>query len=347
MAQIELLLEEGVVLDGVMQTQKSAAVSREAEELAKDVEVPPLIAARLLMSQGRNLYRAEKFDPAVECLGRAVKAAEPLGDEGYDTLTQSLIMECFVQTNRGGLDDALKSAARLVTIAEEHNDVWLMTATLQNRALLYFLLGRVDELVTDFRKAIQLNREYGFAVEEALATKDLGEVFFYLGRPDECEPLGQRAAELYAMIQGQKSPRVAYSQVMLARAKAYRGDHAGAGAVVAEINKIQADIAAEGKADTALPADGQALLDGVSLWLRGAPDAEWDELVARARAVPLQPPDVIELLEFKGLSALRMGRREDGLRLLEDAYAEAGKAAQVVQPRLRRQIDQAAARAAS
>ncbi|HVU53134.1 MAG TPA: tetratricopeptide repeat protein, partial [Polyangia bacterium] len=346
-AEIDLLLEQGVVLDGIVQLEKSAEVSREAERLAQEVEVPPTTVPRLHMALGRTTYRAEKFDAAVDHFVRAIATAEPLGDDGYDTLTQSLIMLCFVQTNRGNLDEALSVAARIVSIAESHNDVWLMTATLQNRALLFFLLGRAEELIADFRKAIQINREYGFAVEEALATKDLGEVLFYLGRPDECEPLGQRAAELYAMIQGEKSPRVAYSQVMLARAKAYRGDHEGAGAVVAQINKIQAEIQAEGKADTALPPDGKAQLDGVSFWLRGAPDAEWDELIARARAVPLQPADIIELLEFKGLSALRTGRREDGLRLLEEAFAEAGKSAQVVQPRLRRQIDQAAARAAS
>jgi hypothetical protein len=134
---------------------------------------------------------------------------------------------------------------------------------------------------------------------------------------------------------------------MVARAKAYRGDVEGARAVVERINKIQSEIeAGEGKAEK-LPADGQAQLGGVTYWLRGAPDAEWDELIARARAVPLQPADVIELMEFKALSALRAGRRDDGIRLLEDAYAEAEKSAKVVQPRLRRQIDAAAARAAS
>jgi tetratricopeptide (TPR) repeat protein len=346
-AEIELLLEQGVVLDGVVQIQKSAEVSREAEQLAKDVELPPTTVPRLLMALGRTAYRAENMVVAADYLTRAIAAAEPLGDDGYDSLTQSLMMLCFAHTNRGGFDDALAVAARMKSIAEEHNDLWLLVGTLQNRGLLYFLLGRVEELITDFRRAIQINREYGFAVEEALATKDLGEVLFYLGRPDECEPLGQRAAELYAMIQGEKSPRVAYSQVMVARAKAYRGDVEGARAVVDRINQIQTEIEAAGNADTALPADGKALLDGVSLWLRGAADAEWDALIARARAVPLQPPDIIELLEFKALSALRTGRREDAIRLLEEAYVEAGKSAQVTQPRLRRQIDQAAALAAS
>jgi tetratricopeptide (TPR) repeat protein len=346
-AEIEVLLEQGFVLDGITQLDKSSEVSREAAKLAEGIEVPPTVAAGILMALGRTAYRSEKFEAAVDYFSRAIAAAEPLGDDCYDTLTQSLVMLCFVQSNRGKLDEAIVLGDRLVSIAEQHNDMWLMAATLQNRGLLSFLLGRVEELIADYRRAIQLTREYGFALEEALATKDLGEVFLYLGRPDECEPLGIRAAELYGMIRGDKSPRVAYSQVMVARAKAYRGDVEGAAALVAQINKIQSEIAAEAKADTALPADGQAQLDGVSFWLRGAPDAEWDELIARARAVPLQPPDIIELLEYKGLSALRTGRREDGLRMLEDAYAEAAKSAQVVQPRLRRQIDQASARAAS
>jgi tetratricopeptide (TPR) repeat protein len=346
-AEIDLLLDQAIVLDGITQMQKSADVSFEAERLSKDLELPPTTVPRLLMALGRSAYRAENLPVGVDYFKRAIVAAEPLGEDGYEALTQSLMMLCFALSGMGAFDEALAVADRTKAIAEEHNDVWLKMGTLQNRGLLFFMLGRVDELITDFRLVIQINREYGFAVEEALATKDLGEVFIYLGRPDECEPLGERAAELYGMVQGDKSPRVAYSQVMVARAKAYRGDVEGARAVVERINKIQSEIeAGEGKAEK-LPADGQAQLGGVTYWLRGAPDAEWDELIARARAVPLQPADVIELMEFKALSALRAGRRDDGIRLLEDAYAEAEKSAKVVQPRLRRQIDAAAARAAS
>jgi hypothetical protein len=56
---------------------------------------------------------------------------------------------------------------------------------------------------------------------------------------------------------------------------------------------------------------------------------------------------VIEFIEFKGLSALRTGRQADGLRFLEQAYADAQKNAPVILDRLRRAIDRASARAAS
>jgi tetratricopeptide (TPR) repeat protein len=346
-AEIDLLLDQAIVLDALTLFQQSAEVSREAEALAKDAEVPPTTKPRLLMALGRMAFRADQFADAAATLERTVEASEPLGDDGYEALTQSLMMLVNIHTNLGKFDDALVTFERIKKLAEEHNDAWLLVGALQNRGLLYFLLGRLDDLVTDFRRAIQITREYGMAIEEALATKDLGEVFAYLGRPDECEPLGVRAVELYTMIQGEKAPRVAYVEVMLARAKAFRGDIEGTRAVVDRITKKLAEFQAEGKGDSAMPPDGRAQLDGLSLWLKGGSAAEFDELVARARAVPLQPQDTIEILEFKALAALRMGRRAEGVRFLEEAYAEAEKNAQVLLPRLRRQIEQATALAAS
>jgi tetratricopeptide (TPR) repeat protein len=347
LAEIDLLLDQGIVLDALNQWTQSAAISAEAETLAQGDALPASMSARLLMAIGRTQYRADNIAAACATLSRAIAAAEPLGDDGYEPLTQSFGMLCYCYTNLGQLDEALAVSARMKAVAEEHNDAWGLMNSFQNRGLLFFLLGRADELVTDYRHAIQICREHGFAIEEALVTKDLGEVLFYLGRADECEPCGQRAAELYRMIQGENSPRVAYSEVLLARSKAYRGDVEGARATVDRITKKQAEIQLAGHSDTALPADGKALLDGVSLWLRGASDEEFDALIAQVRAFPLQAQDIIEIMEFKGLSALRTGRRADGIRMLEEAHADAEKNAKVVTDRLRRQLDQATARAAS
>jgi hypothetical protein len=96
-----------------------------------------------------------------------------------------------------------------------------------------------------------------------------------------------------------------------------------------------------------VPPDGQVLLDTVSAWLRMAPDEEFDRLIDYARSINLQPPDVIEVMEFKALSAQRAGRRADSLRMFEAAYADAEKNAKVITDRLRRQIDQATTLAAS
>jgi tetratricopeptide (TPR) repeat protein len=347
LAEIELMLDQAIVLDWLNLWKQSAALTAEAEALAKTETLPPSVNARMLMALGRTPYRADELRPALELLTRAVDAAAPLGDDGYEALTQSLIMICFAHTNLGQFDEALRVSERIQVVGNAHNDAMLLSWNCLNRGLLYFMLGRVDELVADYRRSIQITREYGFPMLESLATKDLGEVMFYVGRPDDAEPLAQRAAELYTMIQGEKSPRVAYSEVLLARSKAYRGDLDGARATVERIVKKQAEIQAEGGADSALPSDGKAQLEGVALWVRGASDDEFDALIAHGRAFPLQAADIIEIMEWKALSAIRTGRRADGLRMLEEAYAEADRNAKVVMPRLRRQLDQVMALAAS
>jgi eukaryotic-like serine/threonine-protein kinase len=341
--QIELLLDQGIVLDWANEWKRSAAVSAEAVALAQDEVLTPGVSARLLMARGRTAWRESENDKAAAILNEAVAVAEPLGDDGYEAFTQSLMMLIFTLSNLGKLDDAKAVSDRIVKLAEEHNDGILLAGALQNRGLLYFMLGRAEDLITDFRRCIQITREFGFALFETLPTKDLGEVYFYFGKPDEAEPLAQRAAELYAMTQGDKSPRVAYSEVLLARVKAYRGDVDGARATVDRITTKQAAIQAEGITDSALPADGKMQLDSVSLWLRGAADEDFDVLLAQARALPLQPPDIIEIMEFKGLSAIRTGRRSDGIRWLGEALAEAEKTAPIVCDRLKRQLGQVTA----
>ena len=89
-----LLLDEGIVLDWVGDWPRSRVVSEEAVALVAAHEElrTPLVHARLLMAQARSLMRAEKVPEALEMLRVAVKAAEPLGDEGYEPYTQSLLM---------------------------------------------------------------------------------------------------------------------------------------------------------------------------------------------------------------------------------------------------------------
>ena len=345
--QIELLLDQGIVLDWANEWKQSAVISDEAVALSGDEILPASVTARLLMARARSFYRAGDLAPAVDLFGQAVAAGEPLGDEGYEAYSQSLLMLTFALSSTGKVDEAEAVSNHTIDVATKHNDGMTLASMLQNRGLLSFMRGRIDELVSDFRRCIQIARELGFAMLESVATKDLGEVFFYLGKPEEAEPLAERAAELYAMTQGEHSPRVAYCEVLVARAKAYRGDIEGAQATVARVLKRQEAIKVGGIAVDPLPADGKLLLDSVAYWLRGADDEEFDALMADARALPLQPQDVIEIMEFKALSALRRGRRAEGIRVLEDAFADAEKNAPVACERLKRQLGQVAALAAS
>jgi tetratricopeptide (TPR) repeat protein len=336
-SQIDILLDEGIVLDWLIDYPRSNAVTNEAKAIAGDDPLPPAQQARLLMGLGRADYRDNKFEPALATLNKCLEVAEPLGDDGYEALTQGFMMVCFCYTNLGRLDEATAVSDRGIRVAEEHSDGMLLAGMLQNRGLLSFMLGKAERLVDDYRRCIQITREFGFAVAESLAVKDLGEVLFYLGKPEEAVPAAQRAAELYLMLQGDDSPRVAYAEVLVARTKAYRGDVEGARSMVERLQTRQKQFKEQGKTEAELPKDGQIQLEAVSLWLRGASDAEFDALLAEAKALPLQPPDIIEIMEFKALSAVRTGRREDGVRLLDEALADAEKNATVLLDRLRRQ----------
>jgi tetratricopeptide (TPR) repeat protein len=348
LAQVELLLDEGIALDWLQDFSQAGEVVTKAEEVARTESLPPTLRARLLLGLGRRAFRAEKLTEAHDIFAETIAVAEPLGEDGYEAFTLAMMLQCAVLSTVGRMAEATAVGDRCIAVAEAHNDGITLASMLQNRAFLFFMLGRVDELIADFRRSIQISRESGFPMLEALNTKDLGEVFFYMGQPDQAEPLAQRAAELYAMIQGDQSPRVAYSELAVARIRAYRGDLAGAVAVVDAIKARQERIERESPNPVPLPPDGKVLLDSVSLWIKGAPDEEFDALLAHARAQLLQPPDIVEIMEFKALSALRLGRAADGVRLLEAAHDEACKNAQVVADRLKRQLDRfAPARAAS
>ena len=343
LSQIDILLDEGIALDWLNDFKGAAAVVTQAEEMTKAETPTPALKARLLMAMGRSAYRGENMQAGCDLLTECVAAAEPLGEEGYEAYTQGMMMLAFVQTNLGKLDEATAVSDKCIAVSEEKQDAFTLCSMLQNRGFLSFMLGKIDQLVVDVRRSIQTSREFGFPMLEALNIKDLGEVYFYLGRPDEAEPCAARAVELYTMIQGERSARVAYSEVAFARIKAYRGDVEGALALVEKISQKQELLKADPKAGEPLPLDGQFLLDDVALWCRGASDADFDALLEKGRALPLQPPDIVEIMEFKALSAVRTGRREDGVRFLEAALAEAEKNAQVVADRLRRQLQRVAA----
>jgi tetratricopeptide (TPR) repeat protein len=342
-SQIDILLDQGIVLDWLIDYPRSQAATEEAKAIAGDDALSPVVQARLLMGLGRCDYRAERFEAALVTLLKCLEVAEPLGEDGYEPLTQGFMMVSFCYTNVGKLDEATAISDRGIRVAEEHGDGLLLAGMLQNRGLLSFMLGKADRLVDDYRRCIQITREYGFAVAESLAVKDLGEVLFYLGKPDEAVPCAQRAAELYLMLQGDNSPRVAYAEVLVARTTAYRGDVEGARAMVDRLVAREAKFKAEGNAEAELPKDGKIQLEAVALFLRTAPDEDFDALLAQARTLPLQPSDIIEIMEFKALSALRAGRQADGLRLLDEALADAEKTATVLLGRLRRQRDNATA----
>jgi tetratricopeptide (TPR) repeat protein len=341
-AVVAMLLDEGIVLDWASDWPRSRAVCEEAVAIVAAHEQlrTPLVQARLFMAQGRSFMRIEKAQEALEMFREAVKAAEPLGDEGYEPFTQSLTMLGYSAGFLNRFDEAEAAMNRCLEVFEAHNDMAGISATLQNRGLTSFLTSQIDRALADYKRIIQISREYGYPISEATVVRDLGEIYFMIGEPEEAEPHALRGIDLFKRTVGLGS-RSEGAEQLLVRLKWTMGDVDAAARLLQTLLARQAEFQAAGTTAALIMESERVVLEGVALGLRAGPDEEFDALVAKARGLTMQAMDIVELMEIKAQSALRAGRRDDAIRLFEEALAEAEKNAKLTAGRVRRQLERA------
>jgi eukaryotic-like serine/threonine-protein kinase len=324
-ARVAILLEEAVVLDWKLDWPKARLLSEEAAALvAADPSLAtPTVVPRLHMARGRTQMRENQLPDAIETFREAIAAAEKIGEDGYEALTQSLSMLAFAAGTITRFEEATEAISRCIQLNEEHGDMIGMAAALQNRSLTFFLTQKIDQFLADMERVVQIAREYGFAMSECLAAWNLAESNFVLGRIDEALPRARRALEMFTQEFGAASRWVCSVEVQIARMTAYKGDSAAAEEIIRRVVAVQAEAQAAGRNDVLFIEGERILFDAVDFFLRGEADAKFDALVERGRALQLQPPDIVEVMEWKGLSALRAGRTADGMGFLEQALAAA------------------------
>ena len=339
-AQIDILLDEGVCLDMVRDWPKAEAVTDEAGAIieANPDLATPVINARLLMSRGRSLHRLDKQPEALEVFKRAIEVSEALGEEAYVPYTQSLSLGGYVASMLGRFDEAEAALERVLKVFEEHGDMWGMAAGLLNRGTLSFLTDKVDRLLADLERNVQICREFGMSLIEMLCTRDLGEIYLSLGQTAQAEPYIRRALQMYLQEFGELGARTVNAEVQLARCKWYSGDIPAAAELFAKVSAKQRDAEASGNTDAVLIASDRVYLDQVAIALAGGAPAEFDALIARAKGLSMAPQDIIELVEWKGMAAVRSGRIDEGLTYLQEALAQAEQSARLVCDRIRNQI---------
>jgi eukaryotic-like serine/threonine-protein kinase len=339
-AQIDILLDEGVVLDLSHDWPQAAAATEEAGTLfAADAALrTPVVEARLLMSRGRSLLRTDRLTDALAVFRQAVEISERLGEDAYEAYTQSLSLGGFVAATLGRFDEAEVAFSLCLRVFEEHGDMIGLCGALVNRGLLSLLTGNIERMLADYERGLHVGREFGMSLAESLCVRDLGEVYLILGQPAQAEPYIRRALEMYTQTMGESAARVANCEVQLARLKWYGGDEAAAAEFARKVVAQQAEAHAAGQNDSLLNASERLGLDQVELALRRAPAADFDALIARGRELALQPQDIVELMEWKALTALRAGHRAQGIGLLREALAEAEKTARLALDRIARQL---------
>jgi tetratricopeptide (TPR) repeat protein len=344
-SQISALLDVGIVLDMLHEWPRAQAATEEAAALiaADEGLALPAVKARLLMSRGRSFMRADKQTEALETFARAIEAAEPLGEEAYDALTTSMSLGGYVAGGAGKFELAESWTDRVLKVYEEHGDMFGISITLINRGTLWFLSGKFDRLLAELERAVALTREYGMTMLEILCVRNLGEIYLLLGKHAEGERYIQRTRAMYAKSIGEGAALAVFAELQLARLKWWMGEIAEAREVFQKVSAQQAAAEAAGSTEAILTGSERLLLDQVGVALGEGTAAQFDALIARGHELALQPQDIVELIEWKGLAALRAGRRQDAIPLFEEAVAMAEQKAPLVTDRVRAQLNAARA----
>jgi len=332
--EIGIVLDESLVLDWVGDWTRSGALAADAQALAAAGSTP-LLDARLVYAQGRMFHRADKPAEASALFEKSAAMAESLGAEGYETQVLSLSLAGWDFSLLRRFDEAEDVFSRLIATCEERNDMLNMTVALNNRAILSLLSKKTERLLQDLRRLIVIAREVGLPLVECSTMKDLGEVQYLLGETGAEEQI-RRSIEVSRQVLGRLSRGALTAELLLARVLAYRGDAAGAIAVVEGIRQAQAEARTAGQTDAEFVAGEELFVEAVGLSGGTDDQARWTDILNRAHQLTLQPQDVIEMMELEALSLWRAGKAPEARAVLEATIDEAGKNAEIMLGRLRR-----------
>jgi serine/threonine protein kinase/tetratricopeptide (TPR) repeat protein len=315
--EIELMLDEATVLDWTREASQSSTLVRAVE--AMHFALSPLLHARLAMGLARSHHRQGEAEATVRVGSEAIKLAEELGDEGYETRIIAQLMVATDCANSGRLEEAERSFDQLIAEAESRGDLWHVAAALGNRAVLWHGLKDLDRLFADLARTAQLGREIGEASIEFVAVYNLAESEYVLGRLASAREHAQRGLELSKQLFGDINREVSVSELLLARIALYEDDLAAARELARNIRERTARGLAAGETEAELEPPLQLLLEMIELAANEAPLVAWQALVARSRTLELQPMEEVELLERAAIRSAKLGALEDGRSLYEQA----------------------------
>jgi hypothetical protein len=249
----------------------------------------------------------------------AVRLAEALGDEGYETRIIAQLMVATDLANSGHLEQAEHSFEELIVEAASRGDLWHVAAAFGNRAVLWHGLKDLDRLFVDLARTAQLGREIGEASIEFVAVYNLAESEYVLGRLSSARERAQRGLELSKQLFGETNREVSVSELLLARIALYGDDRTAAAQHARNVRARTAHGLAAGEQDAELEPPLQLLLEMIELAVRDASPTEWEALVAKAKTLELQPMEEVELLERASLSAAAIGALDVGRAYYEQA----------------------------
>jgi tetratricopeptide (TPR) repeat protein len=289
-AQVEILLDEATALDWA----EDYTASKERVESALQLAGPdasPLVSARLLMGQGRTAHRFSQDLKGSELLTTAKVACEKLGDEAYETLIVSYLLNGYILSTLARYEEAEANFNAVIPICERHGDRLHLGAAVGNRSMLWLMKGEQEKMIADLNQLLEVSRELGNSRMEQVSHLNLAQ---FLQRKDitTAERHARQAVECDRRRGDVARPE---AELLLARILAGQKRTQEALGVLGEIKERQERARKAGYKEVEYLPGEQVMATMVEFLCRQASAKEWDALgETAAKCLPGQ-----ELQDFQ------------------------------------------------
>jgi len=333
-AEVECLLDEATALDWTNDHERSRARFLEAAALAR--LPPPAQEARLQLARGRSFFRAGQWVDAAAALTSARALAERVGDEAYETLAAALLLLGHLLPHLGKVAEAEAALGQARELARARGDDHHLAVVHMNERNLLVARGDLAAALRSQEETVRLGRELGVALNEFYGEYNMAELLYQAGDLPGADVHLERALGIEARHPG-VAPIRGLALLLGARRLLLAGDLAGARRRLGEFRDGLSRARAEGWQGAEAGPGEEVLADMVELATRDADDGEWERLLGRS-AIHSVEQEPIEVMEVRGLAALRTGRPEAARRALEEALRLAERIPNLLAPRIRRAL---------
>jgi tetratricopeptide (TPR) repeat protein len=329
--EVDILLDQAEVLDWMGDIGRSSSIVDEATALTQGVQADWL-AARLTMARGRVLHRRGQAQESIEILKEAAAMAERMGEDGYETFVIALALAAPDCVNLGRIEEAEQMMTRAVAACEQHGDYHHLSAALNNRIFIWLSRTQMDKAIEDLARVLEISREMGFPQTELHTHNNLAECLFFKGEFDSALKHTLRAIEIGERI-GAGITWLAMTYTLRGRIHIYRGNLAEAGSIVETLRALLAS-AKVNDPNAVMNRGDDILLRMVELSLETHEDYRWGKLLDEAKRIPLQPYEIVELLEARARNAAQRREYAQAEQLLVEALDLARRSATAVAGRV-------------